>query len=325
MILITGGAGYIGSHVNKLLQRNGYETVVFDNLSRGHKRLAKWGDFVLGDLADTDTLRLLFKKYEIQAVIHFAAYAYVGESVSEPEKYYFNNLYNTLNLLKVMRENNCRNIIFSSTCSTYGNPLYTPIDEKHVQNPINPYGKSKLAIEKILEDYDSAYNIKYISLRYFNAAGADPEQEIGEIHNPEPHLIPRILDAAINRDNAIYVFGTDYDTKDGSCIRDYIHVSDLAEAHYLSLKYLLYGGSSNVFNLGNEQGFSVLEIIEYAKKITGKNIKTVITDRRQGDPPELVADSKKIQTELGWKSQFKDIEFIIETAWKWHLKLRKGV
>ena len=325
MILITGGAGYIGSHVNKLLNHKGFKTVIFDNLSRGNIKSVKWGEFVLGDLSDVNQIRLLFKNFKIRAVIHFAAYAYVGESVKNPEKYYFNNLVNTLNLLKVMNEFNCSNIIFSSTCSTYGIPEKLPITETHAQSPINPYGKSKLAIEKVLEDFSIAYGLKYISLRYFNAAGADIDCEIGEIHNPEPHLIPRILDTALGINDYIEVFGTDYNTKDGSCVRDYIHVTDLASAHYLALKYLLSEQKSDFFNIGNEKGISVLEVIDYAKKITGKDFKVKFSDRRKGDPPVLVADSTKIKSVLGWRSNYHKLEDILTTAWKWHLKLKKGV
>ena len=325
MILITGGAGYIGSHVNKLLNQKGFQTVILDNLSRGNIKLVKWGEFVLGDLSDVNQIRLLFKNFKIRAVIHFAAYAYVGESVKNPEKYYFNNLVNTLNLLKVMNEFKCSNIIFSSTCSTYGIPEKLPITETHSQSPINPYGRSKLAIEKILEDFSIAYGLKYISLRYFNAAGADIDSEIGEIHNPEPHLIPRILDTALGINDYIEVFGTDYETKDGSCIRDYIHVTDLASAHYLALKYLLSEQKSDIFNIGNEKGISVLEVIDYAKKITGKDFKVKFSDRRRGDPPVLVADSTKIKSVLGWRSNYHKLEDILTTAWKWHLKFKKGV
>ena len=251
MVLITGGAGYIGSHANKELNLRNYKTVVLDNLIYGHKSSAKWGDFVLADLSDIEQIRLVFSKFKITAVMHFAAYAYVGESVNHPDKYYFNNVANTLNLLKVMVEFSVNKIIFSSTCATYGNPIDIPIFENHAQNPINPYGKSKLMVENIMSDYSKAYGLKYVSLRYFNAAGADIEGDIGEDHNPETHLIPLILDVAIGKSKYIKIFGTDYDTIDGTAVRDYIHVTDLAEAHILALNYLERGGESDVFNLGN--------------------------------------------------------------------------
>jgi len=318
MILVTGGAGYIGSHTNKQLSHKGHETIVFDNLIYGHESAVKWGQFVLGDLSDINQLRLTFKQYEITAVIHFAAYAYVGESVEEPEKYYFNNVSNTLNLLKVMREFNVDKIIFSSTCATYGEPIESPITEKHPQSPINPYGQSKLMIEKILSDYSNAYNLKYVALRYFNAAGADISADIGEDHDPETHLIPLVLDAAIGKRKDIKIFGTDYETGDGTAIRDYIHVSDLADAHVLSLEYLESGGDSNVFNLGNGNGYSVKEVIDMARQITQKKINSVEVERRPGDPDILVGSSEKAKKVLGWEPKHFKLKTIIESAWNWH-------
>lgn len=318
MILIVGGAGYIGSHVNKLLNFYGYKTVVFDNLIYGHREFVKWGEFVLGDLSNKEQLRLCFRKYPIVAVMHFAAFAYVGESVIDPAKYYINNVSNTLNLLEVMREFGVQYFIFSSTCATYGIPKEIPITEQHPQNPINPYGKSKLMIEQILKDYDNAYGIKHINLRYFNAAGADPDCEIGECHEPETHLIPLALEVAAGRKDYIEIFGTDYDTPDGTCIRDYIHVNDLAIAHILALEYLLKENKSDSFNLGSEKGFSVREVIETVRKVTGKDIKVVESERRAGDPPVLVASSQKAKEILKWSPQFDRLETIIETAWKWH-------
>lgn len=317
-ILIVGGAGYIGSHANKLLNQKGYKTLIYDNLIYGHKEAVKWGEFILGDLNDINLLRLVFNKFDIEAVMHFAAFAYVGESVENPEKYYINNVSNTLNLLQVMREFSCKYFIFSSTCAIYGNPEYLPIDEKHPQNPINPYGQSKLMLEKILEDYSKAYDFKYVALRYFNAAGADVDCEIGEDHNPETHLIPLILDVAIGRKEDIKVFGTDYDTHDGSAIRDYIHVTDLAEAHILALEYLKNGGSSDVFNLGNEVGYSVFEVISKAKEITNKDIKVTLEERRAGDPAKLIGDATKAKKVLGWNPKLFDLGNILETAWEWH-------
>ena len=273
MILITGGAGYIGSQVNKFLSFKGLSTVVFDNLSTGNLNSVKWGSFVQGDLQNIQQLRLVFNKYNITSVMHFAAYSYVEESVLEPEKYYYNNVVSTLNLLKVMNEFNVSKIIFSSTCATYGNAIELPITENHPQNPINPYGQSKLVIEKILSDYAIAYKLKYVILRYFNAAGADIDLLIGENHNPETHLIPLVFDVAIGKLESIKIFGDDYDTDDGTAIRDYIHVADIADAHVLALNYLESDGESDVFNLGNGDGYSVKEVIDMSIKITNENIK----------------------------------------------------
>lgn len=321
MILIVGGAGYIGSHVNKELNKRGYETVIFDNLSYGHEDFVKWGNFERVDLEDVERLRELFCKYPIDVVMHFAAFTYVGESVEDPQKYYMNNLKNTLNLLQVMLEFDVKYFVFSSTCATYGNPLKIPITEDHPQNPINPYGKAKLMVEKVLEDYSRAYGLKYVALRYFNAAGADADGEIGELHDPETHLIPLILDAASGKREDIKIFGTDYDTPDGTCIRDYVHVTDLADAHIKALEYLKNGGKSDFFNLGNGNGFSVREVIETARKITGKNIKAVEDVRRPGDPPVLVGSSKKAREILKWEPKYDELSKIVETAWKWHEKL----
>ncbi len=320
MILIVGGAGYIGSHINKKLSQQGYETVVFDNLSFGHADFVEWGIFHKGDLSDIDDIREVFKKYPIDAVMHFAAFTYVGESVEDPQKYYLNNLRNTLNLLQVMLEEKVKYFVFSSTCATYGNPEEIPITENHPQNPINPYGKAKLMVEQVLADYTRVYDLNYVSLRYFNAAGADPDVEIGELHEPETHLIPLILDAATGRRDNIQIFGTDYPTPDGTCIRDYIHVMDLADAHIKALEYLQSGGESEVFNLGNGQGFSVREVIETARKVTGRKIKVEEVDRRPGDPPVLVGSSDKAREILDWNPKYLDLSLIIETAWKWHQK-----
>ncbi|MDI6644032.1 MAG: UDP-glucose 4-epimerase GalE [Methanobacteriaceae archaeon] len=321
MILITGGAGYIGSHLNKKASAEGYETVVLDNLIYGHKDFLKWGNFHKVDLADVDALRSIFQKYEIDAVMHFAAFTNVGESVSDPQKYYQNNLKNTINLLQVMLENHVKKFIFSSTCATYGLPNKIPITEDHPQNPINPYGKAKLMVEKILEDYSNAYNLKYVSLRYFNAAGADPDVEIGEWHLPETHLIPLVLDAAMGRRDHVKIFGTDYDTPDGTCIRDYIHVMDLADAHLKALQYLEDEKRSEVFNLGNGNGFSVREVIKKSEKVTGKPISIIETDRRPSDPPVLIGSSIKAGKILNWHPKYKNLEKIIESAWKWHQKI----
>lgn len=319
-VLVCGGAGYIGSHINKQLNKEGYETIVFDNLVYGHKEAAKWGTFVQGDLKNVDDIEAVFQKYPVEAVFHFAAYAYVGESVTSPEKYYYNNVANTLNLLSVMRKYGCNKMIFSSTCATYGEPESVPIIEDMRQNPINPYGRTKLIMEKILEDYRTAYGLEYVVLRYFNAAGADPDGEIGESHDPETHIIPLVLDAASGTREDIKVFGTDYDTPDGSCIRDYIHVADLAAAHLLALHHLERGENSDCFNLGNAIGTSVLEIIDSVKRVTGKDFKVTLADRRPGDPARLVGSSDKAQRVLGWRPVYGDIDMIVRHAWEWHEK-----
>lgn len=317
-ILVTGGAGYIGSHINKLLAYEGYETVVFDNLIYGHREAVKWGTLVVGDLKNVDEIEAVFRRYSIEAVFHFAAYAYVGESVAEPEKYYYNNIGCTLNLLKVMRKYGCNKIIFSSSCATYGEPAQMPITEDMPQDPINPYGFTKYAVERIFKDYERAYGLKYVVLRYFNAAGADPEGEIGEAHDPETHIIPLILDAASGQRPNVKVFGTDYPTRDGSCIRDYIHVSDLATAHLLALRHLEAGKESQFLNLGNTKGTSVLELIEAAKRVTGRDIPVVLSDRRPGDPAILVGSSEKAKRVLGWEPAYGDIDTVVRHAWAWH-------
>jgi UDP-glucose 4-epimerase len=323
MILIAGGAGYIGSHANKILNKRGFETVVYDNLSRGHREFVKWGHFVLGDVADKDQLRHCFKTYPIEAVMHYCAFCYVGESVDHPSEYYRNNVINTLNLLDVMVECGVKYFIFSSTCATYGNPLQIPMTEEHSQKPINSYGKSKLMVEQILKDYDAAYGIRHVCLRYFNAAGADPEGEIGEWHEPEPHLIPLALQVAAEQREHIQIYGTDYETPDGTCIRDYIHVNDLAAAHILALEYLQSGAPSDAFNLGNNNGFSVKEVIQSVGSVTGKTIKVVEAERRPGDPPILVGSAEKARQILGWQPQYTSLAEIIKTAWHWQSLAKK--
>ena len=318
MILVVGGAGYIGSHIHKMLYKKGYETVVFDNLVYGHQEAVRWGILEIGDLADTERLDQIFHKYDIDAVFHFAAYAYVGESVADPSKYYNNNVSNTLHLLDTMLRHHVKTIVFSSTCATYGIPDTMPVTEEMEQKPINPYGASKLMIERILSDYHKAYGLHYCCLRYFNAAGADPEGEIGESHDPETHLIPLVLDTAAGKRGAVTVFGTDYPTKDGSCVRDYIHVTDLADAHLRAMEYLQSGGESTCMNLGNCKGNSVFEVIKAAKEITGREIPVILDKRRPGDPPTLVGSAKRAETLLGWKPQYGDIRVILEHAWKWH-------
>jgi UDP-glucose-4-epimerase GalE len=320
-ILVTGGAGYIGAHTCKALARAGYLPVTYDNLVYGHPAAVKWGPLEEGNINDRQQLESVMRKYKPDAVMHFAAFAYVGESVENPIKYYRNNSVGTLTLLESMRNCDIDKIIFSSSCATYGMPDQTPIPEHHSQNPINPYGRSKLVVEWILQDFSAAYDLNYVSLRYFNAAGADPDTEIGEDHNPETHLVPLVLDAALGKSERIKVFGTDYDTPDGSCIRDYIHVSDLADAHRLALEYLITKKSSDVFNLGNGNGFSVRQVIDAAARVTGCDIPNVDSDRRAGDPPILIGDSKKARQVLGWNPVLHQLETIIETAWQWHKKI----
>ncbi|MBO8160720.1 MAG: UDP-glucose 4-epimerase GalE [Thermosipho sp. (in: Bacteria)] len=321
-ILMAGGAGYIGSHVCKMLYEKGYEVIVYDNLSHGFKNFVKWGEFVPGDISDEKLLDNIFKNYEIDAVMHFCAYIEVGESVIDPQKYYINNVESTLILLKTMLKNGIKKFIFSSTAAVYGLPEKIPIKEDDPKQPINPYGKSKWMIEQILEDYDKAYGLRSIRFRYFNAAGADESGEIGEAHKPETHLIPLIFDAALGVRENIKIFGTDYDTRDGTCIRDFIHVNDLADAHIKGLEYLLSGEGTNYFNLGSGEGYSVKEVIEKVKEITKRDFEVIETDRRPGDPPYLIADSEKASKVLGWKPKY-DLNMIIETAWNWHKKLRR--
>lgn len=319
MILIMGGAGYIGSHTVQHLTQHHYECVVADNLIYGHRE-AVTVPFERADLMDKDSLRAVFQKYKIDAVIHFAAFAYVGESVTDPQKYYKNNVIGTINLLEVMLENNVKKIVFSSTCATYGEPQYTPIDEKHPQNPINPYGRSKWMIEQIFADYHRAYGLNYIALRYFNAAGCSPDGSIGESHTPETHLIPIVLQAIMGKRPSIQVFGTDYPTKDGTCVRDYIHVQDLAAAHRLALeKCDTYSGC---LNLGTGVGTTVKELIKAAEIVTGKSCPTQYGARRAGDPAELYAANAKAREVLGWTPQYTNISDILKTAWQWELHRR---
>ncbi|MFQ4146421.1 UDP-glucose 4-epimerase GalE [Chlorogloeopsis sp. ULAP02] len=322
-ILVTGGAGYIGSHTVLALKRAGYEVVILDNLVYGHRDLVEKAldvELIVGDTGDRTLLDKLFQSHEIAAVMHFSAYAYVGESVVDPAKYYRNNVVGTLTLLEAMLAASIKKFVFSSTCATYGVPNIVPIPEDHPQNPINPYGATKLMVEQILSDFDVAYDLKSVRFRYFNAAGADPNGLLGEDHNPETHLIPLVLLAALGKRESISVFGTDYPTADGTCVRDYIHVSDLADAHVLGLEYLLKGGNSEVFNLGNGNGFSVKEVIETAKQVTGKDIKVVECDRRPGDPPALIGSGDKARKILGWQPQYSALPEIITHAWQWHQK-----
>lgn len=315
-ILVTGGAGYIGSHTCKALSKAGYKPITFDNMSTGHEHAVKWGPLEVGDIRDAETLSAVFQKYKPEAVIHFASKIVVSESVKVPDSYYDNNVNGTLSLLNAMKTHAVNSIVFSSTAAVYGYPKTTPINESHPLAPINPYGKTKLACEWLLQDYNTAYGINAIALRYFNAAGADPDGEIGEEHEPETHLIPLILKAA-KEGTKISIYGDDYDTPDGTCIRDYIHVTDLADAHIKALEYLLENKQSETFNLGTGQGYSVREVLDAARKITAKEIHESIAKRRAGDPASLVAKSSAAQNSLGWKPDQSDLESIINTAWNW--------
>ena len=321
-ILVTGGAGYIGSHAVLALQRAGYEAIVLDNLSSGHRELLEplQVELIVGDTIDRPLLDQIFQTREIAAVMHFAADIAVGESVTDPAKYYRNNVAATLSLLEAMVAASIKAFVFSSSCALYGVPKFVPLTEDHPFDPISPYATTKWMVEKILNDFDVAYDFRSVAFRYFNASEADPEGLLGEDHAPETHLIPLVLLTALGQRDSIAILGTDYPTPDGTCIRDYIHVSDLAQAHVLGLKYLLDGGNSDVFNLGNGSGFSVREVIETARKITGKEINVVERDRRPGDPPILVGSSEKAQRVLGWQPQFAALETILNHAWQWHQK-----
>jgi UDP-glucose 4-epimerase len=321
VILVTGGAGYIGAHAVKALEDRGFQVIVLDNLVYGHRELVDANlkaKLVVGDISDRNFLDQLFSTTKIDAVMHFAAFAYVGESVTDPAKYYQNNVVGTLTLLDAMRHNGVTNFVFSSTCATYGNPQSIPITEDHPQLPINPYGAGKFAVERILQDYDPAYGMKSVIFRYFNASGADPDGLFGEDHNPETHLIPLVLQTAAGKRASVSVFGTDYETPDGTCIRDYIHVTDLAQAHVLGLEYLLEHQASQIFNLGNGSGFSVKQVIDTAKEVTGKDISIEECPRRAGDPAILIGSSDKARKILGWKPQYADLTTIIKHAWNWH-------
>ncbi len=317
-ILVTGGAGYIGSHVCKALAKNGFLPITYDNLSTGHAYAVKWGPFVEGDLNDSAKLNETLASYKPKAVMHFAASALVIESMSDPGKYYRNNIGSTVSLLEAMRHANIQPLVFSSTCATYGNPVFSPLTEEHPQAPINPYGRSKWMVEQILGDFESIYGLRAAKLRYFNAAGADLETEIGEDHHPETHLIPAIIHAALDAKKEIVVYGTDFPTEDGSAVRDYIHVQDLAHAHILALKCLLSGGKSFDVNLGTGKGYSVLEIIEAVQTYCGKSLTVRLEQRRKGEPPALVASAKKAKELLGWEPLVSDLGTLIDSAWKWH-------
>ncbi len=317
-ILVVGGAGYIGSFMCKYLRSNGYEPVVLDNLVRGHREAVKWGPFYQGCMSDRTVVDTIAKSHPIKAVMHFAAFMEVGESVQKPGMYYRNNVSRTLDLIESMMANGIDKFIFSSTCATYGEPLEIPITENHPQNPISPYGRTKLTVECMLKDFFSAHGLNSISLRYFNAAGADPDCEVGEAHFPETHLIPLVLQAASGKRDAIYIFGDDYPTRDGTCIRDYIHIEDLAQAHLLALEKILGTRCCEAYNLGNGEGHSVREMVETAREVTGADIACKVAQRRTGDPAVLIGSSDKAMRELGWRPIRADLKQIIKTAWDWH-------
>lgn len=323
-VLVCGGAGYIGSHTVLQLQERGYNVIILDNLVYGHRDLAEsvlaQSQLIIGDTGDRPLLDKIFQEHNIDAVMHFAAFTYVGESVTEPSKYYRNNFVSAFTLLEAMLAAEVKTFVFSSTCATYGEPETIPIPEEHPQNPINSYGRTKLMVEHVLKDFDQAYDLRSVMFRYFNAAGADPQGRLGEDHNPETHLIPLVLMTALGKRDSISMFGTDYPTPDGTCVRDYIHVNDLADAHVLGLEYLLNGGQTEAFNLGNGNGFSVKEVIDVARAVTGKEIKAIAADRRPGDPPSLVGSSDKARQTLGWNPKYDDLDTIIAHAWQWHQK-----
>ncbi len=319
-ILVTGGAGYVGSHTCKLLASQGHTPVVVDNLVYGHEWAVRWGPFYKIDIFEKEKIIEILKKEKIEAVLHFAAFAYVGESVKNPYKYYYNNVLGTMSLLEAMKESGVSKIVFSSTCATYGEPEVVPIPETCKQSPINPYGHSKLMVETILQDYVRAYGFSAICLRYFNACGADVDFQIGEAHDPETHLIPLALQAVYEDNKQLTIFGTDYATEDGTCIRDYIHVTDLASAHILALSRLQQGGIFEAFNVGTGKGLSVFQIISAIEKISQRKVKKILGSRRQGDPPKLIANGERAFKDLGWSPKFSDVENIVATAHGWYVK-----
>ncbi len=323
-VLVVGGAGYIGSHMVKHLGRAGCEVVTLDNLSGGYRDAVVYGDFVEGDLANRDLLDKLFSMHAFDVVMHFASFIQVGESVRRPDIYYRNNVVNSLNLLDAMVAHGVHQFIFSSTAAIFGEPEAVPIDEHHIRAPINPYGRSKWMLEQMLEDYDRAFGLKSVCLRYFNAAGADPDGELGERHQPETHLIPLVLQVASGRRESITVFGNDYDTPDGTCVRDYVHIADLCEAHWQAAEYLGAGGISRQFNLGNGSGFSVRQVIDVASAVTGKEIATCCADRREGDPARLVADATLARQVLGWIPKYTELSMIVSHAWQWEQSFFNG-
>jgi UDP-arabinose 4-epimerase len=322
-ILVTGGAGYIGSHACKALARAGYTPVVIDNLVYGHPWAVQWGPLIVGDVGDESLVDRVVREHSIRAVIHFAAYAYVGESMTAPERYFANNVTKTLGLLEVLRRRGVGSFVFSSTCATYGVPTRLPIDESHPQSPVNPYGESKLFVEKALNWYGVAHGLRSAALRYFNAAGADPAGEIGEAHDPETHLLPLVIETALGRQEFVRVFGSDYDTVDGTAVRDYIHVTDLAEAHVRALSYLLAGGESVQLNLGTSSGHTVRQVIDAVSRHAGVPVPTRTEPRRDGDPPALVADASAARRVLDWVPRHSSLDEIVATAYAWHVARRE--
>jgi UDP-glucose-4-epimerase GalE len=321
-VLVTGGAGYIGSHTAKVLARAGFEPIVLDNLSTGHRWAVKWGPLVEGDLGDSALIREVIKSHRIQAVVHFAGFAYVGESVKRPRQYFRNNVTYTLRLLDAMMDTGVRHIVFSSSCATYGIPSRVPICEEHVQAPINPYGESKRMVERILDWYGEAYGLRWTALRYFNAAGADPDGELGEHHSPETHLIPLAIQAALGEKPALEIYGTDYPTPDRTAVRDYTHVMDLAEAHVAALRHMLKSRENAAINLGTGSGHSVRQVAAAVERVSGRRVPIHEAPRRAGDPPELVADPAKAKQQLGWQPRHSSLENIVQTAWNWHISRR---
>jgi UDP-glucose-4-epimerase GalE len=317
-VLVTGGAGYVGAHACKALARAGYLPVVYDNLSIGHRSFVRWGPLVEGDIRDGDVLREALVRHDVASVLHFAACAYVGESVVDPQKYYDNNVAGTLSLLRAMLDTDTATLVFSSSCAVYGQPERTPITEMCSKHPVNPYGASKLMIERVLADYRQAYGLQCIALRYFNAAGADPDGEVGELRDPETHLIPRAMMSLQGYLDDFAVFGSDYPTPDGTAVRDYIHVSDLADAHVAALRRLQDGKAGGAYNLGTGRGYSVREILDAISRQTGHDLRVPVGPRREGDPAELVADPSLSRSELGWRPLRSDLETIVRTAWRWH-------
>jgi UDP-glucose 4-epimerase len=319
-VLVCGGAGYIGSHTVKSLLREGFEVVIFDNFSSGKEELVIGGEVIRGDLDDKEPIRRVFSTKKIEAVLHFASLIQVGESYLNPQRYYTHNLTTSLNLLEAMLEAGVKKIIFSSSAAVYGTPQEIPITESHPLNPINPYGHTKLFVERILQDYERAYDLKFISLRYFNAAGADPDAELGELHNPETHLIPNILLFLLGKKQSFDLYGTDFPTADGTAIRDYIHVTDLAEAHVLALRKLVASAESDFINLGASRGFSVLEVVKKVEEMTGRKVSFNARPKRLGDVPVLLASKERAEQRLDWKLRYSGLETIVETAWRWHRK-----
>jgi UDP-arabinose 4-epimerase len=316
-ILVTGGAGYIGSHTAKALAQTGLQPIVVDSLERGHREAVQWGPLIEADIGDRTAMERIFRENQIDAVLHFAAFAYVGESMYQPELYFRNNVVQTLTLLEAMHAAGVRKIVFSSTCASYGNPLRIPIDEDHPQNPVSPYGESKVMVERLLHWFGAIHDFRWTALRYFNAAGADPDGQLGEEHDPEPHLIPVAISAAMGRSKALEIYGTDYDTPDGTAIRDYLHVTDLSVAHVAALRYLQQGGASTAFNLGTGRGQSVREVIAMVERVSGRKVPAREIGRRAGDPPALVADASKAAQLLRWRAEHSTLEEIVRTAWRW--------